>query len=96
MSAGRSAIREERKALLATRAELDRQRVLLAVYEIREIVSPTSVTGRIAGARPLAATLITLLGPIAGANRVARWLRYASLALVGLRLARSWHDRPRS
>jgi hypothetical protein len=95
MSAGRNALRAERKALLATRAELDRQRVLLAVYEIRSIVSPSSVTDRIAGARPLAATLITLLGPIAGANRVARWLRYSSLALVALRLARNWHDRPR-
>ena len=95
MNNTRNAIRAERKALLATRAELDRQRVLLAVYEIRSIVSPSSVTDRIAGARPLAATLITLLGPIAGANRVARWLRYSSLALVALRLARNWHDRPR-
>ena len=95
MSGARDAIRAERKALLATRAELDRQRVMLSVYEIRSIVSPSSVTDRVAGARPLAATLITLLGPIAGANRVARWLRYASLALVGLRLARSWRDRPR-
>jgi hypothetical protein len=95
MNNTRNAIRAERKALLATRAELDRQRVLLAVYEIRAIVSPSSVTDRIAGARPLAATLITLLGPIAGAHRVARWLRYASFALVGLRLARDWRDRPR-
>ena len=95
MNNTRNAIRAERKALLATRAELDRQRVLLAVYEIRAIVSPSSVADRVAGARPLAATLITLLGPIAGAHRVARWLRYASLALVALRLARNWHDRPR-
>jgi hypothetical protein len=95
MSGQREAIRAERKALLSTRAELDRQRVALAVHDIRSIVSPSSVTDRIAGARPLAATLITLMGPIAGAHRVARWLRYASLALVGLRLARSWRDRPR-
>ena len=72
MNHTRNAIRAERKALLATRAELDRQRVLLAVYEIRAIVSPSSVTDRIDGARPLAATLITLLGPIAGTHRVAR------------------------
>ena len=95
MSRQMNALRAERKALLSTRAELDRQRVLLAVYEVRAIVSPTSVTGRIAGARPLAATLITLMAPIAGAHRVTRWLRYASLALVALRLARSWQDRPR-
>jgi hypothetical protein len=95
VSSQSTAVRAERKALLATRAELDRQRVTLAIYEIRSIVSPSSVTDRVAGARPLAATLITLLGPIAGRNRVTRWLRYASLALVGLRLARSWRDRPR-
>ena len=60
---------------------------MLAVHEVKAIVSPSSVADRVAGARPLAATLMTLLGPIAGANRVARWLRYASFALVALRLA---------
>jgi hypothetical protein len=92
---GADAVRAERKALLATRAEFDRQRVALAVYEIRVIVSPSSVADRVASARPLAATLVTLMGPIAGAHRLSRWLRYASFALVALRLVRNWRDRPR-
>ena len=88
-------VRAERKALLATRAEFDRQRVALAVYEIKAVVSPSSVADRVASARPLATTLVTLMGPIAGAHRLARWLRYASLALVALRLARNWRERAR-
>ena len=89
------AVRAERKALIATRAEFDRQRLALAVYEIKTIVSPSSVADRVASARPLAATLVTLMGPIAGGHRLARWLRYASFALMALRLARNWRDRAR-
>jgi hypothetical protein len=94
MSAADS-VRAERKALLATRAEFDRQRVALAVHEVKAIVSPSSVAGRVASARPLAATLVMLIAPIAGAHRLAHWLRYASFALMALRLARSWRDRTR-
>jgi len=89
------AVRAERKALLATRAEFDRQRVALAVHEVKAIVSPSSVADRVASTRPLAATLVMLMGPIAGAHRLAQWLRYASFALMALRLARSWRDRAR-
>ena len=89
------AVRAERKALLATRAEFDRQRVALAVHEVKALVSPSSVADRVASARPLAATLVMLMGPIAGAHRLAQWLRYASFALMALRLARSWRDRAR-
>jgi hypothetical protein len=85
----------ERSRGCSCRAEFDRQRLALAVHEIKMIVSPSSVADRVAGARPLAATLVTLMGPIAGAHRLARWLRYASFALMALRLARSWRDRAR-
>ena len=85
----------ERKALLAMRAELDRQRVALAAHEIRSIVKPASVADRVARSRPLAATLVTLMGPFAPAHRLAHWLRYASFALVALRLVRDWRDRTR-
>jgi hypothetical protein len=80
----------ERKALLATRAELDRARLALAVYEVRAIVSPPRDEGRVAGARPLASVLVGLLGPVAGRPRLARWLRIASIALAALRIARNW------
>ena len=91
----RDAVLADRKALLATRAELDRQRVALAAHEIRAIVTPSSVADRVAGSRPLAATLVSLMGPFAGAGRLASWLRYASFALMAVRLARNWRDRPR-
>ena len=74
-------VRAERKALLATRAELDRQRVMLAVHEVKAIVSPSSVADRAESARPLAATLLTLLGPFAGAHRL--------VALAALRVVRA-------
>jgi hypothetical protein len=85
----------ERKALLATRAELDRTRVMIAVHEIKAIVSPASDADRVGRARPLAAMLVGLLGPLAGAPRLARWLRVASLALVALRIARDWRGSAR-
>ena len=83
----------ERKALLATRAELDRTRLTFAVHEIKAIVSPASDTDRVGSARPLAAMLVALLGPFAGAPRLARWLRFASLTLTALRIARNWRGR---
>ena len=86
--------RAERKALLSTRAELDRHRVMLAALEVRGIVSPTAVADRAESIRPLASTILSILGPFAGARRLSRWLRYASLGMVALRIARDWR-RPR-
>ena len=95
MSGGGPAERAERKALLAARAEFDRQRVMLAVLEIKAIVAPASVSDRVASARPIAATMIGILGPLLGRHRLARWLRFASFTLVAVRLARSWRDERR-
>ena len=92
MSAAGPAARAERKALLAARAEFDRQRVMLAVLEIKAIVTPSSLSDRVESARPIAATVISVLGPLLGRYRLARWLRFASFALVAVRLARSWSD----
>ena len=36
--------------------------------------------------------MISVLGPLLGRHRLARWLRFASFALVAVRLARSWRD----
>ena len=94
MSASNHAARAERKALLATRAELDRHRVMLAVHEVKGIVSPSSVTDRAESIRPLASMILTVLGPFAGARRLSRWLRYGSFGLTALRLVRDW-QRPR-
>jgi hypothetical protein len=95
MSAVSQADRAERKALLAVRAELDRQRVALAVHEIKAMIAPSSVDARVDSARPIAATVISLMGPLVGRRRLALWLRVASFTLVALRLARNWRDRPR-
>jgi hypothetical protein len=86
--------RGERKALLATRAELDRQRVMLAVLEVKDIVFPSTVTNRAESIRPFASIILSILGPFAGMRRLSRWLRYASFGMTALRLARDWR-RPR-
>ena len=86
--------RAEKKALLATRAELDRHRLMLAVHEVKGIVSPSSVEDRAESIRPLATTILSVLGPFAGARRLSRWLRYASFGMTALRVMRDWR-RPR-
>ena len=90
MSNERDAIRAERKALLATRAELDRARVSLAVREIKSVVAPAPAADRVTRMKPAAALLTGLLGSFAGGPRLGRWLRIASFALAALRIARNW------
>ena len=67
---------------------------MLAALEVRGIVSPTAVADRAESIRPLASTILSILGPFAGTRRLSRWMRYASLGMVALRLARDWR-RPR-
>ncbi len=93
MSGAGKASSAERKALLVTRAEFDRQRVMLAAYEIKAIVRPASVADRAESARSLAATLVSLMGPFAGTHRLARWLRAASFVLMIARVARHWRGK---
>ncbi len=90
MSTADSPTFAERKALLTTRAELDRANVTLAVHRIRMIVAPEPNPERMAKARPIASTVIDFVGPLLGTRRLGRWLRFISLALTGLRVARSW------
>ena len=94
MSGSTPLARAERKALLATRAELDRQRVMLSVLEVRAIVAPSTVTDRAESIRPFASIILSVLGPFAGIRRLSRWLRYASFGMTALRIARDWR-RPR-
>jgi hypothetical protein len=81
---------EDRKALLAARAALDRARLSLAVYEIRGIVAPPAGAARIAQLRPTAAMVIAVAGPLLGFRRLSRFLRLASVGLFALRVVRSW------
>ena len=80
----------DRKALLVTRAELDRVKIMLAVHEIKTIVAPTPRADRMAAVRPAAAMLVGFAGPLLGMPRIARWLRFASIALTALRVVRGW------
>lgn len=80
----------DRKALLMARAELDRSKVSLAILDVRSIVSPESVQERMAGVRPTAAVLMNLVAPLLGFPRIARLLRFTSIALLALRIARNW------
>ena len=79
----------ERKALLVTRAELDRARVLLATREIKALVAPASAAERSTRYRPVAAMLMGVLGPAVGASRLGNWLRIAWIALAALRVMRT-------
>jgi len=88
MNEGRANL-AERKALLVTRAELDRARVLLATREIKAIVAPVSTAERATRYRPVAAMLMSVLGPTMGTSRLGSWLRMAWIALAALRVLRT-------
>jgi hypothetical protein len=92
MNPDRLAAIVERKALLATRADLDRTRLALAIHEVKEIVRPTPDAARSAAARPTAAMILGLAAPLLGMRRLAHWVRAASLALTVYRVARSWRS----
>lgn len=80
----------ERKALLTTRAELDRVRVTLAVRDVRAIVAPRRGDPPHGPGRGTASLLVGFAAPVLGMPRLARWLRVSSLALTAFRLVRSW------
>jgi hypothetical protein len=90
VSRASQAAREDRKALLAARAALDRARLTLALHEIKVIIAPPPSAERIAQLRPTAAMLVAVAGPFFGFRRVARFLRLASIGLFALRVARAW------
>lgn len=90
MSAQRLAELAERKAQLVTQSQLDRARLLLAVHQLREIVSPAPDPARAARLRPAAATFLNIALPLLGLTRFRRLLRLASFALTTYRIVRGW------
>jgi hypothetical protein len=80
----------DRKALLIAHAELDRSKVSLAVLDVRSIISPEPSVDRLARIRPGAAMILSVMAPVLGASRVTRVLRFVSIALMALRIARGW------
>lgn len=80
----------ERKMLLATRAELDRIRLTIAVREVKTIVMPARRAVRVAALRPMAVTAVGVLLPLLGLRRIRRWIRIASLGLTIFRIAHNW------
>jgi hypothetical protein len=80
-----------RKALLVSRAELDRLQIALTVHRLRDSLLPPpgarSGTGR---AGPIAAALVGVGLPLLGRRRLGHWLRIGSLALTALRVVRNW------
>jgi hypothetical protein len=81
----------ERKALLVTRAQVDRARMTLAVHEIRVLVRPAADPARQARWRSTAATIVGFAVPLLGMARAARLLHILSLGLTAYRIARNWH-----
>ncbi|MEO8677099.1 MAG: hypothetical protein ABI569_16105 [Casimicrobiaceae bacterium] len=82
----------DRRALLATRAELDRARMARALDEVRAIVAPPSDPASSRATRPAAAFLVGLIAPAIGMSRFGRWVRIASWALAAFRVARNWRS----
>jgi hypothetical protein len=92
MSAARLARLAERKAQLVTQSHVDRARLLLAVHQLRQIVSPAPDPAAAARLRPAAAALVNIALPLLGMTRLGRLLRVASLALTTYRVVRSWYS----
>ena len=80
----------DRKALLMTRAELDRARVTLAVHQIKSIVVPAPLHTGAGGARSAAAIFVNVIAPLLGAPRLTRVLRFVSIIMMVSRIARKW------
>lgn len=80
----------ERKALLVSRAELDRMRLAVAARDVRAIVLPHRGGGGGGERRASAAMLIGVAAPVLGLPRLARWLRATTLALTIYRIVRQW------
>lgn len=92
MSADRLETLERRKALLASRAELERMQLALALHDLRTLVRPTPSAARARGRRPgmVAAAVVGLGVPLLGRARLSRMLRGVSLALSVWRVVRNW------
>jgi hypothetical protein len=87
---------ERRKALLASRAELERMQLALALHDLRTRVRPTT-PARPRGRRPgmVAAAVVGLGVPLLGRARLSRMLRGVSLALSVWRVVRNWRGASR-
>lgn len=79
-----------RKALLATRASLDRMRLTLGLREVQAAISPPRSPESIARSRGTASTLMGFALPFVGTRRLSHWLRVATLALTAFRIVRHW------
>jgi hypothetical protein len=80
----------DRKALLMAHAELDRSKVTLAILEVKSIVSPELPQERLARVRPTVSMILGFAAPLLGSSRLMRLLRFTSIALMALRIARKW------
>jgi hypothetical protein len=87
---------EQRKALLRSRAELERVQMSLLVHDIREMVAPARAP-RARGTRPgmLAATMVGIGLPLLGRQRLTRALRGLSLGMTAWRVYRNWRSSQR-
>ena len=88
MSAASPVAMAERKALLATRAELDRVRFTAAARDVQAFVAPPR--GEHGAGRGTASLLVGVAAPVLGLPRLARWLRTATMALTVYRMVRRW------
>jgi hypothetical protein len=88
----------QRKALLASRSELERMQITLLVHDLHErIALPPRDEDRAGPGRAgrIAAAVVGIGVPLLGRRRLARTLRFASIGLTALRIARNWRSTAR-
>jgi hypothetical protein len=79
-----------RKALLLARLRLERLQVSLYAGQLRDAVRPAGLIGG-AIAKPAATVaLVEAIAPLFGLQRLARWVRFGSIAFAVLGIARKW------
>jgi hypothetical protein len=81
----------QRKALLASRSELERMQMAVTLHALRErIAPPRGDPARIGRPATIAAAIVGVGVPLLGRHRLGRMLRSVSLAMTAWRVLRNW------
>jgi hypothetical protein len=79
-----------RKALLIARAERERESLILAAAQVRNIVSPPVDPSRKSRVTPFTTGLVKVVLPILGYTRFGKVVRMLSIGLTAYRAVRGW------
>ncbi len=83
---------DQRKALLIAKADLERLKLRYAVKEIKQTIQPSSHTAPAKWVLPVANTVMALVLPSLGTQRMRHILQMASTALLAYRVFNKWQQ----